>query len=392
MTGRDDGGKGQPHAGGLASLADVDHGDTGLARAGETTEQAAHNAGNKGLHHAGAAAAWAEGVNATKGFASASEVARLAGVSRSAVSRTFTTGGSVSAETRRRVLAAAETLNYHVNHLARGLSKEASRPVCILGGNLSSPYQASLLEHLTRRLHQAQRAVMVINTDEGAESARDALAQTLNYRSTATIVLSGKPDRSLIETCLQSGQQVILINRMGEFSGADHIEIDYRSTMSEAFALLREAGRRRLALVSSTARSPSMVTREAGFLTAARQAAIDCRVVRAGPASYQSGVAAARELFGGGQPPDGIFCVTDLLACGVLDVARHEYGLRVPEDLSVLGFDDIEQAGWIGYQLTTFAQPLAEMAQAACEMLLSPAAWPPGKRLFQAAAVRRRTL
>lgn len=106
------------------------------------------------------------------GFASAAEVARLTGVSRSAVSRTFTPGSSVSAETRHKILTAAQTLNYHVNHLARGLSKEACRPVCILGGNLAAPYQASLLEHLTRRLNHAGRAVMVINTDDVEESVR----------------------------------------------------------------------------------------------------------------------------------------------------------------------------------------------------------------------------
>lgn len=326
------------------------------------------------------------------GFASASEVARLAGVSRSAVSRTFTPGSSVSAETRRKVLAAAEVLNYHVNHLARGLSKEASRPVCILGGNLASPYQSSLLEHLTRRLNKAGRAVMVINTDESEADAREALQQTLNYRSTATIVLSGKPPGSLIELCLQSGQQVILINRMGQYAGADNIDINYRSTMKEAFDHLIAAGCRQLALVSSSARSPSMVVRETGFLDAAAAAHTDVSLVRPGSTSYQTGVLAARELLSRPARPDGVFCVTDLIACGFIDAARHEFGLRIPEDLCVIGFDDIEQAGWLGYQLTTFSQPLAEMAEATCELLLSPAAEQPGSRLFDARLVKRQTL
>ncbi|WP_416260689.1 LacI family DNA-binding transcriptional regulator [Gibbsiella quercinecans] len=325
-----------------------------------------------------------------KNMASAAEVARLAGVSRSAVSRTFTPGSSVSAETRRKVLAAAEALNYHVNHLARGLSKPASRPVCLLGGNLSAPYQASLLDQITRRLHQAQRAVMVINTDGGEESADAALRQTLNYRAAATIVLSGRPQTSLVETCLQSGQQVILINRMGQFAGADNIDIDYTSTMADAHHMLRQAGCQRIALVSSSARSPSMVIRESKFLEAA---GAQCQVARLGPANYASGAAAARQLLAGPNRPDGIFCVTDLLACGVIDVARHEWGLRIPEDLCVIGFDDIEQASWGGYQLTTFAQPLAEMANAIME-LLQPAPAPrlPGKRLFQAPPVWRKTV
>lgn len=326
------------------------------------------------------------------GFASATEVARLAGVSRSAVSRTFTPGSSVSADTRRKVLAAAEVLNYHVNHLARGLSKEASRPVCILGGNLASPYQSSLLEHLTRRLNKAGRAVMVINTDDGEASAKEALQQTLNYRSTATIVLSGKPPGSLIEICLQSGQQVILINRMGQYAGADTIDIDYSTTMKEAFDQLIAAGCQHLAVVSSSARSPSMVIRETRFMQAAVDAKTDVSLIRPGSTSYQTGVLAARKLLSQSLRPDGVFCVTDLIACGFIDAARHEFGLRIPQDLCVIGFDDIEQASWLGYQLTTFSQPLAEMAQAACELLLSPDAQRPESRVFDARLVKRGTL
>ena len=326
------------------------------------------------------------------GFASATEVARLAGVSRSAVSRTFTPGRSVSEDTRRKVLAAAEALNYHVNHLARGLSREESRPVCILGGNLAFPWQSSLLEHLTRRLHQAGRAVMVINTDDDEASAREAVQQTLNYRSTATIVLSGKPPGSLIELCLQSGQQVILINRMGQFPSADNIDIDYSSTMKEAFGHLIAAKCQHLAIVSSSSRSPSMVTRETRFLEAAAETGTDVAITRPGSTSYQTGVLAARELLSQATRPDGVFCVTDLIACGFIDAARHEFGLRVPEDISVIGFDDIEQASWLGYQLTTFSQPLAEMAQAVCEMLQAPEDSKPASRLFTARLVKRKTL
>ncbi|CAK9883865.1 MAG: HTH-type transcriptional regulator GalR [Candidatus Erwinia impunctatus] len=324
--------------------------------------------------------------------ATANDVARLAGVSRSAVSRTFTPGSSVSAATRSKVLAAAEALNYHVNLLARGLSKPASRPVCILGGNLASPWQASLLDHLTRRLNRAQRAVMVINSDEGEAAARQALLQTLHYRSTATLVLSGQPPAPLIESCLQSGQQVILINRMGQFSGADNIEIDYRTTLHEAFRQLQMAGCQRIGLVSASNHSPSIKIREAGFLAAAQDAGVPVKVINSKPASYASGIAAARQLLSQPQRPDGVFCVTDLLACGFVDSARHEFALRIPDQLSVIGFDDIDQAGWLAYQLTTFAQPLAAMADATCQLLSDSQPSPPRHQRFTATLVKRQTL
>ncbi|MBB4952025.1 DNA-binding LacI/PurR family transcriptional regulator [Agrobacterium vitis] len=304
-----------------------------------------------------------------KSIASAAEVAKLAGVSRSAVSRTFTPGASVSQETRARVMAAAEALSYHVNHLARGLSQEKSRPVCILGADLNAPYQASLLNAMTRRLQLAERAVMVINTAGGEANADAALRQTLNYRASATIVLSGTPPSSLVETCIKSGQHVILINRAEQFEGPDHITIDYAAAMVDAHHMLARANCQRLAIVSSTIASPSLVARENLFMAQALRAGHSCQLLRAGPTSYATGVEAARQLLAVRERPEGVFCVTDLIACGFMDAARVEFGLQIPQDVCVIGFDDIELASWLGYRLTTFAQPLTRMADAIADLL-----------------------
>lgn len=297
-------------------------------------------------------------------FASASEVARRAGVSRSAVSRTFTAGASVSDETRAKVLAAAEELNYHVNHLARGLSQEKSRPICILGGDLHAPYQSALLEALTRRIQAAGRAVMVINTAGNEADSRAALHQTLNYRASATIVLSGAPPVSLVRTCIESGQHVILVNRQGQIEEADHINLDHESAMNDAWHMLSRAGCRSFAIVSSTNNSPSLLARERLFSAAAVKAGFEPpQVIKTGATSYRSGAEAARLLLPGAARPDAVFCVTDLLACGFMDIARQDFGMSIPKDICVLGFDDIEQAGWDGYALTTFRQPIEEIAE-----------------------------
>ncbi|OLP46252.1 substrate-binding domain-containing protein [Rhizobium oryziradicis] len=302
-------------------------------------------------------------------IASAAEVAKLAGVSRSAVSRTFTPGASVSQQTRARVLAAAEALSYHVNHLARGLSQEKSRPVCILGADLKAPYQASLLDALTQRLQLVGRAVMVINTAGGEANADAALRQTLNYRASATIVLSGTPPSSLVDTCVKSGQHVILINRAEQLEGADHITIDYTAAMNDAHHMLSRAGCTRMAIVSSTIASPSLIAREQLFMAATEKAGHVCTLLRIGPTNYLTGAEAARQLLAVRDRPEGIFCVTDLIACGFMDAARQEFGLRIPQDICVVGFDDIELASWLGYRLTTFAQPITRMADAIADLL-----------------------
>jgi len=327
-----------------------------------------------------------------RAFVSAKKVAQLAGVSRSAVSRTFTDGASVSAKTRRKVLEAAETLGYHVNHLARGLSHDRSGIVCLVVSEIPTPYQARMLDVLTRRLQDQGRVAMVINTRGDAESVARALRLTLNYRAEAVVVLSGTPDGSLIDTCLANGQRVILINRDDHRAGPANVVIDNASAAEEAYFLLRRAGCRKLAVVTSTAGTPSLLARQACFERAAARDGIAVAVARPGPTGYEAGAEAARQLFGRIGAPDGIFCVTDLLALGFLDAARLEFGLRVPDDVCVIGFDDIEQAGWQAYGLTTFRHPLDAMADHIAGLVEHPPGPEPALRSFEPLPVWRRTV
>lgn len=294
----------------------------------------------------------------TRAFVSAQMVADRAGVSRSAVSRTFTQGASVSDETRRKVLEAAESLGYHVNHLARGLIREQSDIVCIIVADMATPYQSRMLDLITRRLQEIEKVAMVINTAGAGDDGAGALRQTLNYRADATIILSGTPAASLIGTCLANGQKVILINRDDPIRGPENIMTDNETGAREAFNLLNRAGCRKMAVVSSLAGTASLVSRETAFRRAAHEAGLEVEVVRTGPTAYRTGIEAARLVFGCKNPPDAAFCVTDLLACGFMDAARHEFRRRIPEDLCVVGFDDIEQAAWESYELTTFRQPI----------------------------------
>jgi DNA-binding LacI/PurR family transcriptional regulator len=301
--------------------------------------------------------------------ASASDVARLAGVSRSAVSRTFTDGASVSADTRAKVLRAAEELHYHVNFLARGLSKQESRPVCILVSNLHKPYHAQLLDHITTALQKAQRISIIINVGDDPAAASGALEQTLNYRASATIVLSGSPPAHMVRRCVEVGQSVILVNRADDLPDVRHISIDYETAMRNAVQMFMRAGCQKIALVSRAVRTPSLLAREELFSAFLRAQNITPQLWRGASTSYQAGQQAMRELLVGLDPPDGVFCINDLMACGCIDTARHEFKRRLPEDLCILGFDDIAQAAWAGYDLTTFAQPYAEIAQAVVQSL-----------------------
>ena len=309
-----------------------------------------------------------------RSFVSAQQVAELAGVSRSAVSRTFTDGASVSEPTRLKVIAAAEALGYHVNHLARGLIHDRSNIVCLVVTDVRTPHQARMIDALTSRLQRAEKVAMVINTSGQHDSVEKALRQTLEYRADATIVLSGQPAASLIQTCLNNGQHVITLNRDDPLAGPETILVGNRAAARQALLQLRAAGCDRIALVASDVGTESILARQEGFAAAAREAGVEVQVIRHGPTNYASGREMARMLLSEDTRPDGVFCVTDLLACGFMDAARREFGLAVPDDLCVIGFDDIEQASWSSYELTTFSQPVDQIADCIVGLLDGPSA------------------
>lgn len=305
------------------------------------------------------------------GFSSAQQVADLAGVSRSAVSRTFTPGASVSAETRERVLLAAEQLGYHVNHLARGLMRSSTGIVCVVVADGDTPFQARILQLLTQSLRDVGKVAMVLNTSGPSHHVEEALRNTLNYRADATIVLSGTPPQALVRTCLENGQRLILINRDDRFDGPHNIGVDNAAAADAALHAFIRAGCARPALVTSAAGTASLLAREAAFVAAAQGEGIEVIIWREGRTGYATGAEGARRLLSGRQRPDAAFCVTDLIACGFLDTARHEFGIDVPRELCVIGFDDIEQAGWASYRLTTFAPPVEEIAAHAVRLATS---------------------
>ncbi len=302
-------------------------------------------------------------------FVSAEEVAQRAGVSRSAVSRAFTPGASVSEATRQKVLQAAEELGYQVNHLARGLMRNESGIVCLIVSDVATPYRSALLRELTLHLQLVGKVAMLINTDRSDGSVNKALQQAIRYRADASVILSGLPDKSITQLCLRSGQRLVLINRDEDQSGPLHINLDDREAAARVVTAFVRAGCARLAFANSEAGTPSLMAREEGFITAAREHGLNVVVERHGWTGYEAGQIVAQRLLTRKERPDAVFCATDLLACGFMDAARHQFSLSIPQQLCVVGFDDIEQASWSSYRLTTFSQPVTAIAREAVAWL-----------------------
>ena len=293
-------------------------------------------------------------------FVSSRDVAERAGVSRSAVSRAFTPGASIAPATLKRVQAAANALGYEVNDLARGLLADRSHIVGLVTSDPATPFRAETIAALSCALIARGNVPAIITIGPTADDLANASRQLLRYRAEATIFCSGSPPAELIELARRNSQPLILINRAE--TGLDAVRCDDRGGARQVFAALRQSGALRLGLISTEKPSASLRAREQVFLQLAAKASLPVEVGRAERSDYGGGVKAARQLLDAHKRPHGVFCVNDLMAFGALDHVRGQ-GLAVPEDMSIIGFDDVAMASWSAYDLTTVRQDPERVAK-----------------------------
>ncbi|WP_425640329.1 LacI family DNA-binding transcriptional regulator [Agrobacterium radiobacter] len=290
-----------------------------------------------------------------RGFVTAEEVAKKAGVSRSAVSRTFTPGGSVSKAVRRKVLKAAQELGYRVNRLAQGLNNDRSNLIGVVGANLSSPFISKQLDLLSIGLLRRGLQCLLLNAADARKDIAPLIERLFEFRAQAIVVLSGEPPASIVDECIANGVRLILINQRLDRTDTNMVLSDNSRGADLAAMRLVEAKCKKVAVISSGSQTPAQLRRAGAFTQRMGIEGVEVVPWSGGPTSYDSGYQAGRELLTD-KTIDGAFCVTDLLALGFMDAARLEMGRRVPEDISIVGFDDIPQAAWKSYQLTTIAQ------------------------------------
>ena len=298
------------------------------------------------------------------GFVTAEDVARLAGVSRSAVSRTFTPGASVSRDVRARVQTAAQSVGYRVNRLAQSLALDNSPLVGIVAANIDTPFNAALLARMGQVLSQNGMQCLLLDATHVETGIAPLIERILEFRARAVIIMSGSPSNAIVEECLRSKLRVVLVNRPIPGVQADLVLSDDVAGARLAADQLLRSGARRLAVVAGGSGTPSQRRRIDAFRRYVAGRGVETTAWAAGVTSYETGQRAARELLTG-ERPDGVFCVTDLLALGFMDVARYELGMNLPGELGIVGFDDVPEAGWLAYRLTTIRQSVEGLSRAA---------------------------
>jgi DNA-binding LacI/PurR family transcriptional regulator len=308
---------------------------------------------------------------------SSTEVARLAGVSQAAVSRAYTPGASVSDEMRERVLVAARQLGYRPNAIARSLTQRTTHMIGLVLVRFNNPFYARLSQEFTAKLQALGYWTLLLNVsdDDGLEKA---LPMALQYQVDGIIITSATLSSRMADECAQFGTPVVLFNRYSLDSAVNAVCCDsVRGGRLVADALV-DAGHQRFAYIAGEAGSSTNHDRERGFTTRLQERGHEVALTAQGDYSYESGYVAARDLLERPDRPDAIFCANDMMAMAALDVARCDLGIRVPEELSIIGFDDIQMASWPKYDLTTVQQPVEQMVEATLDVLLG-AIQEPGK-------------
>lgn len=327
------------------------------------------------------------------GAVTARDLARRLGVSQSMVSRAFSPGASIAPAMRARILAAAEALGYRPNFIAASLSRRRSSLVGLVMGELTNPFYPAVLEQLSQALQAAGFQTLLFTVPPGQE-ADAALPLLRQYHVDAVVVTSASLSSAGAAHWRGDGRAALLFNRAASGdTPLDSIACDNVAGGRMAAEALLARGRQRIAFVAGRADTSTSREREAGFFAAfAERGLAPPRRIDAGEYSYEAGQRAA--LLAG--DADGLFFANDILALGGLDALRHRLGRRVPQDVSVIGFDDIPMASWPAYELATLRQPVAAMVAASVALLrarLSGEAGPaPHRKRLPATLLRRASL
>jgi len=304
-----------------------------------------------------------------KSGVTSSEVARRAGVSQSAVSRTFTPGASISPKTRAKVVAAAQELGYRPNAIARSLITNRSRIIAVVMAYLENLFYPDVLEELGRLLVKENYRLLLFtgHMDRDSDPVFD---QVMQYRVDGIILASTTLSSHLSEECAAAGIPVVLFNRTTERDAVSSVTTRNREGGRRIAEFLIAGGHKRFGYISGVESSSTNRDRFAGYSEALAEAGHKDIIVGVGNYDRATAEAVARDMLSGPDRPDALFVANDHMAVAVMDVVRYELGLEIPKDLSIVGYDDVGPARWTAYGITTMSQPLKRMVEATVGILM----------------------
>ena len=305
----------------------------------------------------------------SKNRITSAEVAERAGVSRSAVSRTFTPGASASRKTVEKVRKAAAELGYRPNVLARAMVSGKSRIIGLVVAYLENQFYPEALEKLSNELQKRGYHVLIFMAEQTAGHIDSVVEEILDYQVDGIVAASVAMSSDLSERCLAAGVPMVLFNRSQDDPNMSAVTSDNYAGGRKIAEFLLAAGHRKIGHIAGWHGASTQRDREAGFISALAEAGHALHSRADGDFTMEKAADAARKMFAH-DAPEAVFVANDHMAFAVLDTLRFELGIKVPEDVSIVGYDDVPAAGWPAYNLTTVRQPANRMVANTVEILL----------------------
>jgi LacI family transcriptional regulator len=299
------------------------------------------------------------------------DVASRADVSTATTSRVLSGKGFVSDKLRERVLAAVKELNYTPNGLARSMSLRETRTLGLVVSDVTNPFFTTVARGVEDICQEQGYSVVLCNTDGKPEKERAYLAMLHEKRVDGLLLSSTGAAAEQLRDILAAGIKVVLIDRA--IPGVDSICVGVENFdgMYRGTQYLLSLGHRHIGLIVGGPDVPTSKERLDGYLAAMAESntEIDPALIVDGHFSEEGGRTAGRQLYQRAVPPTAIISCNNLMTSGLL-FALHDIGRRVPDDVSVLGFDDLPIFSLLDHPLTVIAQPTYELGRRAGEVLL----------------------
>ena len=299
------------------------------------------------------------------------DVARLAQVSQSAVSRAFTPGASVSEATRARILDAAHKLGYRPNAHARSLITGRSRIIGLVLSYLENLFYPVALQRLAERLQRdGYHVLLFVNQNPNAD---ELVSEILHYHVDGIVLAATTLSSALARNCADADIPVVLFNRVmaqGSAGAVSSVRSDNVAGGRAVADFLVRGGHRRVAYIAGNEESSTNLERERGFREGLAAHGLHIWARATGNYDFEQARQATLEIFAPGRElPDAVFVASDHMAFAAMDTLRFDLKLEVPQAVSVVGFDNVPQADWGSYRLTTFEQPVDPMIEATVNLL-----------------------
>ncbi|MBX2846839.1 MAG: LacI family DNA-binding transcriptional regulator [Acidiferrobacterales bacterium] len=308
----------------------------------------------------------------TRAGATSNDVAALAGVSQSAVSRAFTPGSSISSDKRDKILEAARKLNYIPNSIASSMITKRSNTIAVVLGNIENPFYVHVLKTFIEKLQERGRQTFTFTVEPGS-SSDDVITQVLRHQVDGIVLTAAQLSTKTTSLCLERGIPIVLFNRYVPGSDASVVRCDNQQGGRELAETLLDAGARTFAILKGDPMGTTSQDRVKGFSERLIEEGIKRSAIHEieGQSIYDGAFDAMTHEYGDSiKPlPDAIFGVNDIMAMAAIDALRHRLGKRVPADVMVCGFDDIPEGRRTPYQLTTLRQPIQKMVDETLSLL-----------------------